>query len=326
MRVRLFTVALALLVLVALAGDQLLPRAQDRGATFNLNRNAVWLDVDWVSEAKSEAAIASLGRDLLEKGFHDAYVYVNSVEPSGAPKHSTYLHAERFVRLARQAAPDLRLIAWVGVVNKARGHGLVDIARPEVRANIAAFARELTTDLGFDGVQLNVEPLSNGDESYLRLLEETRAAMETGKVLSIAGHKWAPDFVPFPGSYSSYWKTDYYRKVGSLVDQVAVMTYDSYSPHRVAYRLFVREQMNGVLRALKGTGAEVLVGLPTYEEPRANHNPEAENIEAGLAGVIDGLARLSPKDREPFAGVAIYAHWVTDEHEWETYQRLWLGD
>ena len=26
-----------------------------------------------------------------------------------------------------------------------------------------------------------------------------------------------------------------------------------------------------------------------------------------------------------FEGVALYAEWTTDAHEWETYERLWRG-
>jgi hypothetical protein len=324
-RLRLF-VALVLFGLLALGVDQLVPRGQGFGPALNTNRNGIWVDVDWVSDKKSDAAIAALCHDLAAKGFRYVYVYVNSVTPSGEGSVVTYRYAADFVRVARAAEPSLQLLGWVGVVNAARGQGWVEIEDSTVRRNIAEFARELTHEVGFDGVQLNVEPLANDSEAYLDLLAEVREAIGPEKVLGVAGHKWAPRFIPSPDRYSSYWHSDYYARIGLLVDQVALMTYDSYAPHPLLYRLFVREQALGATRALRGSNTDVLIGLPTYEEPRPNHNPEVENIETGLMGFLDAMARLGVSDRETLAGVAIYAHWVTDESEWRAYRRLWLGE
>jgi hypothetical protein len=314
-----------LFLLAGLAGGQLWPRGVGEGAAFNRNRNGIWLDVVWTSQSHSTAEVASLAADLAGRGFRYAYVYVNSVQASGKPNPSTYAHAREFVSAAKAAAPELQLLAWIGVVNQARGQGSVDLENPTVRANLTNFCRELVTDQGFDGVQLDVEPLPNDSQDYLALLAETRTAVGPSKVLGIAGHKWAPAVVPSPENYSSYWLSDYYRAVGAHVDQVAVMTYDSYAPTPLAYRLFVREQTLGVLRALEGTETEVLIGLPSYHEPRPNHNPLAENVEVGLTGVLDALSRDWPPDGKPLAGVAIYAHWEMDEADWQKWDRLWLG-
>ncbi len=324
MKSRWFGFFAILFLLAGLVAGQLWPRGIDQGAAFNRNRNGIWLDVVWASQSHSPAEVAALATDLADKGFRYAYVYVNSVQASGKPTTSTYVHARDFVQAAKAAAPDLQLLAWIGVVNQARGQGSVDLENQAVRDNLVAFCRELVTDVGFDGVQLDVEPLPNDSGNYLALLRETRAAIGSTKVLGVAGHKWAPAVVPSPENYSSYWLSDYYRAVGALVDQVAVMTYDSYSPLPVVYRLFVREQTLGVLQALADTQAEVLVGLPSYHEPRPNHNPLAENVAVGLTGVLDALSRVGPSGGDRFAGVAIYAHWEMDEGDWRTWERLWL--
>jgi hypothetical protein len=320
----LLSVALAVLVLAA-TGGYLWLRGADDSAGFDRGRNGIWLDIEWVNEPHGDAEIAALCRDLADDGFRYAYVYANSVEATGEPDRDTFPYAKRFVDVAKRSQPDLRLIAWVGVVNAVRGQGKVPIGEPAVQANIAAFAGELTREVGFDGVQLNVEPLPNGNGDYLALLAEVREAIGPEKLLGVAGHKWAPDLVPLVERYSSYWKSGYYRQVAALVDQVAVMTYDSYAPTADAFRLFQREQTLGVLGAVAGTDVEILIGVPTYHEPRPNHNPRAENVETGLRGVADALARLPDGGRKPFAGVAVYAHWETDEAEWARYRALWRG-
>jgi len=325
MRTRLFAFSAVILFLAGLALGQIWPRGVEDGPFFNRNRNGIWLDVVWAAEERSEDEIVALSHDLVAKGFRYAYVYVNSVQPDGQAVPSTYAHAARFVRLVKRAQPDLQLIAWIGVVNAARGQDGVQIDDPSVQTNLVAFARLLTDEMGFDGVQWNVEPLPNDSQGFLTLLQQTRQAIGPDKILAIAGHKWAPSYVPFLDRISSYWHSDYYRRVGELVDQVAVMTYDSYAPTPLAYRLFQREQTLGVLHSLAGTHAEVLIGVPTYEEPRTNHNPEAENVANGLVGVVDALARLDASERQGFTGVAIYAHWEMDPAKWATYQRLWQG-
>lgn len=319
----LLAIAVVIALLVSAAGGYLwLQGTEERGDT-GAYANGIWLDVEWVSREHGEAEVARLVHDLADKGFRDLYPFVNSVLASGEPNRATFPYARQFVDRARAARPELRLIAWVGVVNAVRGQGKVPIDEPEVRRNLAAFARELTQDLGFDGVQLNVEPLPNGSQDFLALLDEVRAAIGTEKVLAVAGHKWAPDFVPLVERYSSYWKSAYYREVATRADQIAVMTYDSYVPTADAFRLFQREQTLGVLAAVSGTRARVLVGVPTYYEPRPNHNPEAENVDSALRGVVDALARADPEARARFAGVAVYAHWETDAAEWEVYRTLW---
>ncbi|MDA8218973.1 MAG: glycoside hydrolase family 18 protein [Dehalococcoidales bacterium] len=326
MRSRYFIVIASTLLLVGLAAGQLWPRGTSLGPLLNRDENGIWLDVVWVSREQSEDDITGLVHDLRAKGFRYAYVYVNSVQASGKPRSETYACARRFVDIAKQAEPELQLIAWIGVVNVARGQGLVDLGDTTVRANLAAFCGELVHDIGFDGVQLNVEPLPRGSESYLTLLKEVRGALGSQKTLAVAGHKWAPAYLPFLDQVSSYWDSQYYHQVGLLVDQVAMMAYDTYMPTALAYRLYVREETLGVLRALENTGTKVLIGIPTYDEPRLNHQPEAENVESGLTGVLDALARLGPAKRGDFAGVAIYPNWETDQAEWGIYARLWQGE
>ncbi len=77
-------------------------------------------------------------------------------------------------------------------------------------------------------------------------------------------------------------------------------------------------------RALDGTGIELLIGIPTSEERTFTHKPEAETMESGLFGTIEGLNDAEARPRA-ITGVAIYPYWETDESEWGVYRKLWLG-
>ena len=55
------------------------------------------------------------------------------------------------------------------------------------------------------------------------------------------------------------------------------------------------------------------------------HCAQAENVRLALKGVREGLA--SPNaDLSVFAGIARFADYTTEPHEWETYRELWLED
>ena len=77
-------------------------------------------------------------------------------------------------------------------------------------------------------------------------------------------------------------------------------------------------------RATSGQKVAVFFGVPTSEERTRTHWPNAETMQSGLEGVLDGL---NAADARPSGeiGVAIYPYWETDEVEWATYKTLWLG-
>ena len=70
--------------------------------------------------------------------------------------------------------------------------------------------------------------------------------------------------------------------------------------------------------------ATIMMGVPTYTEPGWTFHPAAENMESALRGVRLALADGGPSGVRP--GVAIYAHWTTDDAEWATYRHPWRGE
>jgi len=181
------------------------------------------------------------------------------------------------------------------------------------------------SEMDFDGVHLDPEPIPSGDEDVLRLLDKVRAAIGAGKILSLATRKIVPVWneAPLP-PVIGLWQASYYRRIAARVDEIAVMTYDSMMPFPWLYEQWSRFQVIGITRATHGMGVRLLFGVPTSEDETWTHHPSAENIRSGLRGIIAGLndAEAVP---QAMTGVAIYPHWETDAAEWEDYDRLWLG-
>jgi spore germination protein YaaH len=217
----------------------------------------------------------------------------------------------------------VKVIAWIFTGNARLAHtgvGNVAIADPAVRGVMVSEARWLVNECGFDGIQWDYEICDNGDPHLLALLRETRAALPTGKLLSVATPVWSP----LPGRLG--WSEPYFTQIAALCDQITVMGYDTgmYLPR--AYVWLTRQQVVHVTQAVArgNPRCRVLIGVPTYGKGLPSHHPWSENLRMALKGVQEGLAD-SRTDRSVFAGVAPFADYTTQPEEWETYRTLWLA-
>jgi hypothetical protein len=105
------------------------------------------------------------------------------------------------------------------------------------------------------------------------------------------------------------------------------MTYDTFMPFRKLHLGFLRYETKTTVRAVRmgNPNAEVLLGVPTYDDYNISHVRDVETIDNTLVGIRAGLVDLGV-DSRPFAGIAIYANWTTDAEEWSLYRSLWLGE
>jgi hypothetical protein len=296
------------------------PASTYPGSHFNQGKNAAWVGIEWVNEIHSDDETKTLANDLKQHQISHAFVYVSYLAANG-DFNATYAHAERFVKIFRQTQPSIKILAWYGLPLN-----YVDLSNKRVRGKITAFSADLVNRFGFDGVQLDPEPIGDGDSNVLTLLEETRQVLPHDAILSIATRTIWPIFPDMAASRLGpvFWSHTYYRQIASRVNQVAIMTYDSGLTSPMLYRLWTRFQIIQTSQALADTSVELFIGLPVSEEESATHHVAAENVVSGLQGVIDGL-----NDDETHAvavtGVALYPYWEMDITKWAIYDALWLG-
>jgi len=303
------------------------PGTQHSGVYFNRGQNAVWLGADWSKDAHTASEVRALADELARYQVQTVFVYVSYLKP-GDRFNPTYDHAAEFVREFKAAKPDSTVEAWVGIpLDKpgigARGYAHIDDSA--VRAKIADLSQRLVNEMGFDGVHLDPEPIPSGDADTLQLLDDVRMAIGRDKILSLATRKIIPVWgdAPLPTVFG-LWQASYYRRVAERVDEMAVMTYDSTMRSPWLYEQWVHFQVIGITRAVRGTDARLLFGVPTSEEETWTHRPSAENMLSGLRGIIAGLNDADAVP-ETVTGVAIYPYWETDATKWVEYERLWLG-
>ncbi|RAG84771.1 hypothetical protein DN069_15140 [Streptacidiphilus pinicola] len=321
----LLALALALLPVgqlwAAAAGPESAGRTQ--------GRDAVWLGHAWVdgrrTEADAAALLARLGGAGTGHGVGDLYVHVGptgddgTLDPALAPK------ARWVIATFHRLAPGVRVQAWLGDVVASEGPTGLDLSRATTRAHLLAAASSLLA-LGFEGINLDVEPVHSGDPGFLALLDGLHALTRAhGRVLSVA----VPQTDPLPplrllaGSltgHPKWWSGAYLAAVGRRVDQVDVMAYDSGMPLGSLFSGYLAQQTTLALAAVPPS-VEVLIGLPAYREDNLGHHASAETVPAALHGIRSGLAAF-PLHGRAF-GVALYADFSASEADWTAYREGW---
>ena len=291
---------------------------------FNQDRNAVWLEHRWLEKPHPSEEMEALMGSLARRGVQYVFPHLIPFSPAGRlPPHDREQMRE-FLAAARRAAPQMKVLPWVGGLRlgyRRTRAGTVNLADLGQRQLMVAECRGLM-DEGFDGVHVNVEPVDDGNVDFLSLLRALRAAVGGG-VLSLSAIRPGP--VSLPVAPNFFWTPDYYARVADVADQIVVMAYDTGIPTPALYSRYVAYAASSVTRSLvRSRGrARALIGIPTYDGTGLMHRAAVENPENALVGTVAGLRGLGGGGT--FEGIALYAEWTTDEHEWSTYERLWRG-
>lgn len=293
--------------------------AHQPGSYYNKGHNAVWIGHEWVGEFKSDKEIQELVNTLNAHEVDTVFVHTGPFEENGSIDPKTYEYSIHFVEKVRQFGPEIKLQAWLGQIR-----GKIDLSDINVRHNIAKEAMILSQMVGFDGIHFDIEPVWDEDLDFIEVLKESREVMPKEKKISVALAEfipqsliWITEGIHTFGNYNTELN---YRNVAKYADQIVVMAYETGIDEKWIYQWRISEQVIWLSELL--AGKELYIGIPSYEEGQ-DINPEVENIQNALEGLIKGLNNFR-SDESNFAGVAIYPLWEMDEEEWEIYDELWL--
>jgi hypothetical protein len=310
-----FIVVLAFLYMVWSPGAIVTDGRHDRDA------NGIWIQHGWLGDDawfkrtrknpalfRNQESIAVLRTRLQEHHIRDVYPHLCPSSADGVIPDVDHPQTLRFL----EAMQGFRVMPWVGgVLGK---H--VSLESPAWRG---AFINSALTLLKmypqFAGIHINIEPITSGNVLFLTLLEEIRAAMPQGKIISVAAYPPPTLWHPFP---AIHWDKDYFQKVSARVDQMAVMMYDTAMIFEKPYISLMTSWTEEVVAWAGKT--EILLGIPVYDDSGVDyHHPKVENLKNALKGIHVGLAgfRSLPAN---YQGVAIYSEWEMDEGEWEYFR------
>jgi hypothetical protein len=290
--------------------------------SFDRRTNGLWLGHRWFTgvgvrsaEPVSDRELDALVDTLAQRGIRYAYVHVGPVREDGRIEDAP---GPVLGELARRA-PDVVLLAWLGArVDR------IPLARESFRKGLLETIASLR-EAGFAGVHFDFEPLHDAHPGYLEALEAVRETFGTGFAISQATPRAGPYGVSVGPLRGSFWSEAFYRATMARSDQTVVMAYDTGLGFTKGYVAFVRHQTEHLVRwACETPGHELLIGIPSYEDVPTYSDPEVENLRTASLGVRAALEAIEPPPA-CFAGVAVYAYWVTDDAEWRDFDAHWTA-
>src|SRR5262249_48775612 len=150
----------------------------------------------------------------------------------------------------------------------------IDLQLSDTRAHIVDTTNIFAQKLGFDGIHYDIEPVINNDNHFLDLLSETRGAIGTEKLLSVATPNWVPiaRVTDLLGAISDrpnvWWTTYYYQKISQYVDQIVAMMYNTGMPTAPMYEAAVQQETAHILRAVQrgSSKTQLIVGVASFDE------------------------------------------------------------
>ncbi len=287
-------------------------------------KDAIWLGHAWVDGRKSDADITALAKQLEGTGIRDLYVHTGPLEHDGTlPLAKVSPKARWFTDAVHKAMPKIRVQAWLGDVLLPEKNPGMDVDDPEVRNRVTTTSEQVLAQ-GFDGIHFDLEPVRSGSKGFLALLDQVHVmTSKRGVPLSVA----AAQLNPAPGlngvlttvtGMSKWWSKSYFRDVASRVEQIAVMSYDTWMPVESLYGGYLVQQTEMALEATP-EHVDLLMGLPFYWEDNFSHRGSAETVAAAVRGTQLGLGS---SNRQNF-GLALYVDFAATPDHWTAYRNGW---
>lgn len=285
--------------------------------------NGIWLQHGWLGDDgwfertgrdpakfRDEKKIRELRDNLVRHGIRDVFPHLCPCEPDGSIAAVDPAQTARFL----DGFDGLRVIPWIGGVRDESAVPSDEKWRARFVESVGAL---LAAHPRLAGVHVNIEPMPNGDPDFLRLLDELKAALPSGKLLSVAAYPPPTRWHPFP---DVHWGEAYFREVARRCDQVVPMLYDTGLRWEKPYRKLVADWTDEVLAWSEGK--EVLLGVPAYDDAGTGyHDPAVENLPNAISGIHAALESGIPGH---YAGVSVYSEWEMDEGDWKSLRERFL--
>jgi hypothetical protein len=292
--------------------------------------NAVWIGTEWTYLTHDDGTMRDYVQKLRDHEVGTVYAWVSWLQADQTWRGEANFEAViAFVQQFKRFYPEAQLYGWVSFPVDL-GEGSYRLDNVVLQQIVADFSARVVNEFGFDGVFLNIEPVWNNDQNFLALLRLVRSAVGNDVPISAAiPPDWSPVGVniPVPPMIvpGTVWDREYKQSVALLVDELAVMAYNSGLSSPSDYSLWMAYQVRTFAQSVDelGGGTEIVIGIPTYDAEPPGHDPSVETISAAVEGVRSGL--LQAGDAAAFVrGLGVYAGWETDDIEWASFKQSWV--
>lgn len=233
-------------------------------------RRALYISPNVTTQNVTDAQV----RELLQRTRWPDELWMFSLRVDGTGTRKPGNHSD-FVSRVHRLRPQTQVLTAVGF--DAKAYPLSDSVRSRtLRTTITSFVNTY----GYDGVVLDMEPMQNGDPTYLEFIRNVKAALPTKRV-GVYGFRLVENGTGWN------WDPPYLAQVAATADFVQLALYNTRTLGRdpdgtytaASYQRWLQNQTATVDRL--GIGDKVYWGLPAYGGSAA-HVVAIENI--GVAG------------------------------------------
>ncbi|GAB3719134.1 hypothetical protein [Nocardiopsis nanhaiensis] len=278
-------------------------------------------DAAWVGSWDDTDALEEL---LGTGGVDTLYVYAGEVDPAGNVDREP--DTDALLSWLAADFPEVRALAWLR--HEESGSSLIrDRFESEERATLVPQVAEVGTD-GFDGVHLEVRPVTVNDPSMPALVDELREELGEDPVLSVQAHHVelmpggrVPSFVA--GGEEKYWSKGYLERVTENADEVVLPGVDAGMPVTGMYGGFMVRQVTESVSALR-TRDDVTVrfGIPAYSSERWGPDRGNETSLTAIAAVRLGMSQAEAPETMAL-GVSLYLVDEAEQGDLAAYRTAW---
>jgi hypothetical protein len=325
-RIALYGFAAVLFVAVVVF---LLGRVRNQEA--ELQPNAIWVGTEWTYEVHEDAELMLFVEQLKARQIGTIYAQLSWLQPdatwNGADRFDT---VKTFVAQFKRLYPESQLLSWITFpVDVGQGYRLDQVTLQDM---VIQFSEESIAEFGFDGVFLYVSPVLDGDENFLSIVRRVRGGLPDDAILAAAvPPDWTPDNadIPVPSLYApgTIWSQPYKQSIALIVDQIAIMGFDSGLTSSSDYTLWLAYQVAAYADAVAALGSdlttEIIVGLPAHDSQMPLHDPLVESVTSAADGIILGIRQAGEAGRL-VRGAGMYTGWMADESDWAQFEQAWL--
>ena len=299
--------------------------------------HAIWLNRSWTYGNLDPGRVQAFTDRLVEHQIGTAFVYVSSLSvdnrwSGGLQGEVSFMEARSavadFVAAFKSKYEELRVFGWIEIwthLDSTDGYRLDDAS---IHSNIADFSRLLVSQLGFDGVLLDVKPLFSDNSDLIRLIQQVRSTLgaEVPIAVAVTADLTPPDRrlqnieTIAPGTM---WSSSFKKRVMVSADELVLLLYQSYRQDTLDYVNWVAYHVETYAKELEST-TDIRVSVPNYSAASSAHNPSIETMRNALDGMTEGLRRLNEEERKRLTGIAIYSDEDLSQADWDAFRELWL--
>ncbi|MGI0090513.1 MAG: hypothetical protein ACREBS_02280 [Nitrososphaerales archaeon] len=307
--------------------------AADPPAPHRVKSNGYFLATPIDIMAWNQSAFSSLVHHLSTANVTYLYFNLPNLDQDASLQDNFSLDTSLIVRFDQTVGinhPRFQFIAWTGTQDDPDAI-IADYTSYGINETITSLYKA-----GFDGLLLDLEPVSNDSPQFLKMLSTFRASIEQDAPGFLLGTNSMTVYPYEPPGHEWGWDTVYFQNVTSLINFVSPMLFESGTSDLAQYVQFVDGQIQYTSQYAK---CPVIYAIPDWYANTTYHHPLGENLSNAVIAFRTYITKSYSPSPSKMLGLAIYGlnktyilqpgtvteALETTPHDWSFFVGQWVN-